>query len=86
MVNVRILGVVNVRLANNLTPHFAVVLFDGLQLSLFLPFVTFVLKELTLIIKRIQPDLSISINIFKALESVVFKLPLEGLQGKKASK
>ena len=25
--------------------HFAVVLFDGLQLSLFLPFVTFVLKE-----------------------------------------
>ena len=37
------------------------------NLVFFLPFVTFVLKELTLIIKRIQPDLSISINIFKAL-------------------
>ena len=51
------------------------------NLSLFLPFVTFVLKELTLVITRIQPDLSISVNILKALESVVFKLPLAGLQG-----
>ena len=58
--------------------HFAVVLFltDYNLVFFFLPFFTFVLKELTLIIKRIQPDLSISVNIFKALESVVFKLPL----------
>ena len=55
-------------LASWLSHFIAVVLFlTDYNLVFFLPFVTFVLKELTLIIKRIQPDLSISINIFKAL-------------------